>query len=104
MPFTTSATRPEYSAKTLSRSASRTFWKITCFAVCAAIRPSTSVGFGNSISWPSSSSAPGKSVRASSRPSWVSGISTVSTTFFTAKTSIWPVSSLKRLRRSSAPL
>ncbi len=102
MPFTTSPTRPEYSAKTLSRSASRTFWKMTCLAVWAAIRPSTSVGLGNSISWPISAS--GMSLRASSRPIWVSGISTVSTICLTAKTSICPLSSLNRLRRSSAPL
>ena len=50
MPLTTSPTRSLYSAKMFSRSASRTFWKITCLAVCAAMRPSTSVGFGNSIS------------------------------------------------------
>ena len=102
MPFTTSPTRPEYSAKTLSRSASRTFWKMTCFAVWAAMRPSTSVGLGNSISWPTSAS--GMSFCASSSPIWVSGISTFSTICRTAKTSIVPVSLLKRLRRSSAPL
>ena len=45
----TSPTRWLYSANTFSRSASRTFWKITCLAVCAAMRPSTSVRFGNSI-------------------------------------------------------
>ena len=33
-----------YSLKTVSRSASRTFWKMTCLAICAAMRPSTSVG------------------------------------------------------------
>ena len=40
---------------------------MTCFAVCAAIRPSTSVGFGNSISWPISISAPGNIFRANGR-------------------------------------
>ncbi len=102
MPFRTSPTRFEYSANTLSRSASRTFWKMTCFAVWAAIRPSTSVGLGNSISCPTSAS--GMMVCASSRAIWVSGISTLSTIWRTAKTSICPDSSLKRLRRSSAPL
>ena len=49
MPVTTSPTRWSNSANTFSRSASRTFWKITCLAVCAAMRPSTSVLLGNSI-------------------------------------------------------
>ena len=102
MPLTTSLTRPEYSAKTLSRSASRTFWKITCFAVWAAMRPRMSVGFGNSISWPTSAS--GMSLCASSRLIWVAVFSTVSTICFTAKTSMRPVSPLKRLRRSSSLL
>ncbi len=102
MPLMTSPTRPEYSEKTLSRSASRTFWKMTCFAVWAAMRPRTSVGLGNSISCPTSAS--GMILWASSRLIWVSGISTVSTICFTAKTSISPLASLKRLRRSSAPL
>ena len=54
VPLTTSPMRWLYSPKMFSRSASRTFWKMTCLAVCAAMRPSTSVGFGNSISSPSS--------------------------------------------------
>jgi hypothetical protein len=39
MPVTTSPIRSLYSAKMFSRSASRTFWKMTCLAVCAAMRP-----------------------------------------------------------------
>ncbi len=58
VPLTTSPMRWLYSAKMFSRSASRTFWKITCLAVCAAIRPSTSVDLGNSISMPTSASSP----------------------------------------------
>src|SRR5271156_4232019 len=38
----------------VSRSASRTFCMITCLAVCAAMRPSTSVGFGIMTSLPTS--------------------------------------------------
>src|SRR6267142_2431157 len=36
----------------VSRSASRTFCMMTCLAVCAAMRPSTSVGFGIKTSLP----------------------------------------------------
>ena len=39
MPVTISPLRSLYSLKTLSRSASRTRWMITCLAVCAAMRP-----------------------------------------------------------------
>ena len=47
MQLTSSPTRPEYSEKIVSRSASRTFCKITCLAVWAEMRPSASVGLGN---------------------------------------------------------
>ena len=57
------------------------------------------MGLGNSISWPTSAS--GMSFCASSRLICVSELSTVSTICLTANTSIWPVSLLKRLRRSS---
>ncbi len=39
MPVMTSPLRSLYSLKTFSRSASRVRWMITCFAVCAAMRP-----------------------------------------------------------------
>ena len=39
MQLTSSPTRPEYSEKIVSRSASRTFCRITCLAVCAEMRP-----------------------------------------------------------------
>ena len=65
IPVTTSPMRSLYSAKMFSRSASRTFWKITCFAVCAAMRPNPSVGLGNSISSPSSMPAATSSPYAS---------------------------------------
>ena len=42
--FTTSPMRWLYSPWMFSRSASRTLWEMTCLAVCAAMRPSTSVG------------------------------------------------------------
>ena len=61
--FTSSPTRPEYSWKTVSRSASRTFCKITCLAVCAEMRPSASVVFGMRTSPPIS--AAGSMRRAS---------------------------------------
>ena len=58
VPLTTSPIRSLYSPKMFSRSASRTFWKMTCLAVCAAMRPRTSVDLGNSISIPTSASSP----------------------------------------------
>jgi hypothetical protein len=58
MPLTTSPMRWLYSPNTFSRSASRTFWKMTCLAVCAAMRPRSSVGRGNSISMSTSASSP----------------------------------------------
>ena len=70
--FTSSPTRPEYSLKTVSRSASRTFWKITCLAVCAEMRPSASVFFGIRISPPISAS--GSMRRASRQSHFVSRI------------------------------
>ena len=39
MPVTTSVTRSTYSSYIISRSASRMRWRMTCFAVCAAMRP-----------------------------------------------------------------
>src|SRR5438876_6016312 len=39
MPVTTSPTRSTYSSYIISRSASRIRWRMTCFAVCAAMRP-----------------------------------------------------------------
>ena len=39
MPVTTSPTRSMYSSYIISRSASRMRCRITCFAVCAAMRP-----------------------------------------------------------------
>ena len=39
MPVMTSPLRSLYSLKTFSRSALRVPWMITCFAVCAAMRP-----------------------------------------------------------------
>ena len=39
MPVMISPLRSLYSLKTLSRSASRTRWMMTCLAVCAAMRP-----------------------------------------------------------------
>jgi hypothetical protein len=104
MPFTTSPTRPEYSANTLSRSASRTFWKITCFAVCAAIRPEH-VGRLRELDLLAELELGAREeLLRLLEPELGLGDLDVSTTCLTAKTSICPVSSLKRLRRSSAPL
>ena len=100
-----------YSVKMFSRSASRTFWKMTCLAVWAAMRPSTSVGFGNSISSPSSmpsaTSSPYSSRyiwRASSIEISVAALVTSCTTCLSAKRSTWPVSRLKRVLRFSPVL
>src|ERR671929_206823 len=42
MPVISSPTRSRYSSNIMSRSASRMRWRITCFAVCAAMRPKSS--------------------------------------------------------------
>src|SRR5215471_10553135 len=49
MPLTISPMRSLYSSYWRSRSASRTFCTITCFADCAAIRPYSSGGSGSAI-------------------------------------------------------
>ena len=71
----------EYSEKIFSRSASRTFCRITCFAVCAEIRPKASVGLAKRISvsiW-----ASGSTLRAASREISLSLSRTSGTTFRT---------------------
>src|ERR1700750_1627520 len=42
MPVISSPTRSRYSSYIISRSASRIRWRITCLAVCAAMRPKLS--------------------------------------------------------------
>ena len=74
----------------VKRSASRTFCRITCLAVCAAMRPSTSVGFGPKISVPTS--AAGFFFFASVRLISFFGSVTSSTTICTVNTSTCPVS------------
>ena len=101
VPDTTSPIRLLYSAYTLSRSASRTFWKITCLAVWAAMRPSTSVGFGNSISMSTSASSPYSSWASSSEIS-VTGSATSPTMWRTANSSTCPVSGLNLVLRFSS--
>ncbi len=100
MPFLTCPISSLYFAKMFSRSASRTFWKITCLAVWAAIRPRSSVGRGNSTSMSTSASSP-YSVWASSSDISVAGLVTASTIFFTATSSICPDSVLNRARMFS---
>src|SRR5215217_1710140 len=50
MPVMTSPSRPANSSYVISRSASRSFWKMTCLAVCAPIRPLNSSVIGISSS------------------------------------------------------
>src|SRR3990172_6052758 len=78
----------------MSRSASRTRWMITCFAVWARMRPKSLVSSLTPMSSPSS--APGSRPRARSRSTWLVGSITCSTTSRNSKISISPSSSLKR--------
>src|SRR5205809_646842 len=55
-PLTISPTRSLNSLYWRWRSASRTFWTITCFAVCAAIRPKSMGGSGSVMKSPISAS------------------------------------------------
>ncbi len=53
-----SPSRPAYSSYFISRSASRMRWKMTCLAVCAAMRPkSVGVSSHSRVTLPSSSSS-----------------------------------------------
>ena len=75
MPVISSPTRSRYSSNIMSRSASRIRWRITCLAVCAAIRPK-SCGVTSSVSiWSSYSLSFSRSISGSggSRISPVSG-------------------------------
>ena len=65
MPVTTSVTRSMYSSYIISRSASRMRWRMTCFAVCAAMRPKSS-GVTSSRSMTSSGTSVRSIVRSSS--------------------------------------
>src|SRR5262245_17136900 len=82
------------SAKMLSRSASRTRWRMTCLARWASMRPNCCGG--NSCSSSSPSSAAGLRAVASARLISASGSSTLSTTFLRPYTRRAPV------RRSSS--
>jgi hypothetical protein len=53
MPVTTSPTRSTYSSYIIARSASRIRWLITCFAVCAAMRPKFSGVTSERLTWSS---------------------------------------------------
>ena len=75
MPVIISPTRSWYSSNIMSRSASRIRWRITCLAVCAAIRPK-SVGVTSRLEiWSSYSASLSRSISGSSgsRISPVSG-------------------------------
>src|ERR1700722_12957073 len=88
MPVISSPTRSRYSSNIMSRSASRMRCRITCLAVCAAIRPK-SCGVTSSVSiWSSSSFSFSRSISGSgaSRISPVSG-STVGSASTVASTS-----------------
>ena len=51
MPVISSPTRSRYSSNIMSRSASRIRWRITCLAVCAAMRPKSSGVTSRSSIW-----------------------------------------------------
>src|SRR6266511_3807991 len=58
IPVTSSPSLPAYSSYLLSRSTSRMRWRMTCLAVCAAMRPKSSGVSSHSLTtWPSSSSS-----------------------------------------------
>jgi len=78
VPLTISPTRSLYSSNCFSRSASRTFWKMTCLAACVAMRPKSIGGSGSRITSPTS--AAGLWFSASSSVISVASFSTLSTT------------------------
>ena len=123
MPRMSCPWRSLYSLKMMSRSASRTRWKSTCLAVCAAMRPKAlracfmsstspnslscwracSASRGCQNTWKPSSSPSSASrpcLRATSSAISRSGSVTSSTTVMYWKRSTWPVSSLKRASSS----
>ena len=70
MPLTSSPSRSWKASTTWALSASRTRCTITCLAVCAAIRPNSTLSIGSSMKPPTSTS--GSSLRASEKNSWAS--------------------------------
>ncbi len=104
MPLTISPTRSLYSSYWRSRSASRTFWTMTCLAVWAAMRPKSIGGSGSVMKSPTCAS--GFFSRASFRPIWVKwfSISASSTTSSTRCMAISPdFLSMKARMSYSAP-
>jgi len=89
MPLTISPTRSLYSSYWRSRSASRPFCTITCFAFCAATRPKSSGGRGSAMKSPTW--AAGLRRRASSSEIWVASMVTASTTSSSRASLISPV-------------
>jgi hypothetical protein len=77
-PLTISPMRSLYSSYCRSRSASRTFWTMTCFADCAAMRPNSKGGRVSAI-W-SPTCAAGLRRRASLSEISIASFSTWSTT------------------------
>ena len=75
MPVISSPTRSWYSSNIMSRSASRMRWRITCLAVCAAMRPKSSGVTSRSSIWSlySASISGSSSGSSGSRSSPVSG-------------------------------
>ena len=81
MPVISSPTRSWYSSYIMWRSASRMRWRITCLAVCAAMRPKSSGVTSRSSIWSRywASFSWGSSGSSGSRSSPVSGSTTCST-------------------------
>lgn len=74
--------RPSNCLQIVSRSASRTFWKITCLACIAAMRPRLAVGTGKRTSSPIL--ADGLTRRACDKLTSNVGLATRSVTVLTA--------------------
>ena len=89
MPEATSPTLSLYSSYWRSRSASRTRWTMTCFAVCVAILPNSTGG--NSSLRNSPISASGLIFLASSKVNCVLSFSTSSTTSINRLRMVSPV-------------
>ena len=84
----------------MPRSASRMPWMMTCFALCAAMRPHFFVSTGT-LTWPPTFARLLMAFAASS-VSWVAGFSTSSTTSLRMYMSIFRFSSLISITTLSA--
>ena len=93
MPWTISPFRSLYSSKMFWRSAPRTSWMMTCFAVCAAMRPNSAVGILIPI-WSSTSASGSCWMRVLRARSANRSQALSATTVLNSKSSTSPVSSL----------